>query len=60
MHEAAEKSGSTTDRKKFRDALAQINNFEGATGKFEFDENRDPKMDLDVLQVQDGKWVPFA
>ena len=34
--------------------------FEGATGKFEFDENRDPKMDLDVLQVQDGKWVPFA
>ena len=60
MHEAAEKSGSTTDRKKFRDALAQIKNFEGATGKFEFDENRDPKMDLDVLQVQDGKWVPFA
>ena len=60
MHEAAEKSGSTTDRKKFRDALAQIKNFEGATGKFEFDENRDPKMDLDVLQVKDGKWVPFA
>ena len=60
MHEAAEKSGSTTDRKKFRDALAQIKNFEGATGKFEFDENRDPKMDLDVLQVQDGKWAPFA
>ena len=60
MHEAAEKSGSTTDRKKFRDALAQIKNFEGATGKFEFDENRDPKMDLDVLQIQDGKWVPFA
>lgn len=60
MHEAVEKSGSTTDRKKFRDALAQIKNFEGATGKFEFDENRDPKMDLDVLQVQDGKWVPFA
>ena len=60
MYEAAEKSGSTTDRKKFRDALAQIKNFEGATGKFEFDENRDPKMDLDVLQVKDGKWVPFA
>ena len=60
MHEAAEKSGSTTDRKKFRDALAQIKDFEGATGKFQFDENRDPKMDLDVLQVKDGKWVPFA
>lgn len=60
MHEAAEKSGSTTDRKKFRDALAQIKDFEGATGKFQFDEHRDPKMDLDVLQVKDGKWVPFA
>ena len=60
MHEAVEKSGSTTDRKKFRDALAQIKDFEGATGKFQFDDHRDPKMDLDVLQVKDGKWVPFA
>ena len=33
---------------------------EGATGKFEFDQNRDPKMDLAVLQVKGGKWVPFA
>lgn len=60
MHEAAEKSGSTTDRKKFRDALAQIKDFEGATGKFQFDENRDPKMDLDIMEAKDGKWVPFA
>lgn len=60
MHKAAEESGSTTDRKKFRDALAKIKNFEGATGKFEFDENRDPKMDLDVLEIKNGKWVPFA
>ena len=60
MHQAAEQAGTTTDRKKYRDALAKISNFEGATGKFEFDENRDPKMDLDVLQVKDGKWVPFA
>ena len=55
-----EQSGTTTDRKKFRDTLAQIKGFEGATGKFEFDANRDPKMDLDVLQVKEGKWVPFA
>ena len=59
IHEAIEKSGTTTDRKKFRDTLAQIKGFEGATGKFEFDENRDPKMDLDVLIVKNGKWVPL-
>lgn len=60
MHDAAEKAGTTTDRKKFRDTLAGIKGFEGATGKFEFDDNRDPKMDLTVLQVKDGKWVPLA
>ena len=60
MHEAAAKPGTTTDRKKFRDTLAGIKGFEGATGKFEFDANRDPKMDLTVLQVKDGKWVPLA
>lgn len=60
MHQAAEQSGTTTDRKKFRDTLAKIKDFEGATGKFQFDEHRDPKMDLDVLQDKDGKWVPFA
>ncbi len=34
--------------------------FEGATGKFAFDENRDPKMDLAVLEVKGGKWVPLG
>lgn len=60
IHKAVEESGSTTDRKKFRDTLAGIKGFEGVTGKFEFDQNRDPKMDLSVLEVKDGKWVPFA
>lgn len=60
LHQAVEQSGTTTDRKKFRDTLAKIKDFEGATGKFEFDQNRDPKMDLAVLQVKGGKWVPFA
>lgn len=60
MHQAAELSGSTTDRKKYRDALAKIKDFEGATGKFQFDENRDPKMDLTIMEAKDGKWVPFA
>lgn len=60
MHQAAEQSGTTTDRKKFRDTLAKIKDFEGATGKFQFDDHRDPKMDLAIMEAKDGKWVPFA
>lgn len=60
MHQAAEESGTTTDRKKFRDTLAKIKDFEGATGKFQFDDHRDPKMDLAIMEAKDGKWVPFA
>lgn len=60
IHEALEKSGTTSDRKKFRDTLAQIKDFEGVTGKFAFDKNRDPDMDLSVLMIKDGKWTPFA
>ena len=60
IHTALDQSGTTTDRKKFRDTLAQVKGFEGVTGKFEFDEHRDPKMDLTVLEVKDGQWVPFA
>lgn len=60
MHQAAEKSGTTTDRKKFRDTLSKIKDFEGATGKFQFDDHRDPKMDLAIMEAKDGKWVPFA
>lgn len=60
LHQAIEESGTTTDRKKFRDTLAGIKGFEGATGKFEFDQNRDPKMDLAILEIKDGKWTPLA
>lgn len=60
IHAAVEQSGTTTDRKKFRDTLAQIKDFEGVTGKFSFDANRDPAMDLDILMIKDGKWTPFA
>ena len=60
VHAAIEQSGTTTDRKKFRDTLAEVKGFEGVTGKFEFDQDRNPKMDMDVLEVKDGKWVPFA
>ncbi len=60
IHEAVEKSGSVTDRKKFRDTLAGIKDFEGATGQFAFDEKRNPQMDLDILTVRGGKWVPMT
>ena len=60
IHAAVEQSGTTTDRKKFRDTLAKMKDFEGATGTFSFDEHRDPMMDLAVLEVKGGKWVPFA
>ena len=60
VHQAVEASGTTTDRKKFRDTLAGVKGFEGVTGTFEFDQGRNPKMDMDVLEVKDGQWVPFA
>ena len=60
LHQAIEQSGTTTDRKKLRDTLAGVKGFEGVTGKFEFDQDRNPKMDMDVLEVKNGQWVPFA
>lgn len=57
LHAAIEKAGTVTDRKKVRDALAGIKDFVGVTGKFAFDEKRNPKMDINVLVVKDGKFV---
>ena len=57
LHAAIEKAGTVTDRKKVRDALAAIKDFVGVTGKFAFDEKRNPKMDINVLVIKDGKFV---
>lgn len=57
LHAAIEKAGTVTDRKKVRDALAGIKDFVGVTGKFAFDEKRNPKMDINVLVVKDGKFA---
>ncbi|AHF07000.1 ABC transporter substrate-binding protein [Desulfitobacterium metallireducens] len=54
---ALEKAGSTTDRQKLRDSLATIKDFEGVTGKFAFDEKRNPLMDATVLIVKDGQFT---
>lgn len=57
MASALEKSGSTTDRKKLRDALATIKDYAGVTGKFAFDAKRNPDMDVNVLIVKGGQFV---
>ena len=57
MASALEKSGSNTDRKKLRDNLATIKDFPGVTGKFAFDANRNPAMEVTVLIVKDGQFV---
>jgi len=54
---AIETSGSLTDRKKLRDTLATIKDYSGVTGKFSFDEKRNPAMDVNVLVVKDGQFT---
>lgn len=54
--EAIKKAGSTS-REKVRDALAAIKDFEGVTGKFAFDEKRNPVMTPFVLTIQNGQYV---
>jgi branched-chain amino acid transport system substrate-binding protein len=45
-----------SNRDKVRDALAAIKNYEGVTGTFSFDQNRNPVMQPFVLQIKDGKY----
>lgn len=54
--DALNKSGSLTDREKFKTALQNIKDFVGVTGKFQFDEKRNPKMDIQVLEVINGQY----
>lgn len=57
LYEAALKAaGSTTDREKFRNALKGIKDFVGVTGKFQFNEKRDPSMEVQVLQIKNGQF----
>ncbi|TCL35253.1 branched-chain amino acid transport system substrate-binding protein [Anaerospora hongkongensis] len=57
MANAIENAGSTTDRKKLRDSLATVKDFQGVTGKFAFDAKRNPAMDVTILVVKDGKFT---
>lgn len=60
LYQAWEDSGYTQDRAEFRDALANISDFEGVTGPVSFDENRDPVAEVQVLKVENGEFVPLA
>lgn len=60
LYQAWEDTGYTQDRVEFRDALADISDFEGVTGSVSFDENRDPVAEVRVLKVEDGEFVPLA
>jgi branched-chain amino acid transport system substrate-binding protein len=57
MANAIENAGTTTDRKKLRDSLAAVKDFQGITGKFAFDAKRNPAMDVTILVVKDGKFT---
>lgn len=46
-----------TDRASLRDALADISDFDGVTGKASFNENRDVIKGEVVLKIEDGKFV---
>jgi branched-chain amino acid transport system substrate-binding protein len=56
---AVSQAGSL-DRTKVRDALAQVTEFEGVTGKMAFKGQGDPVKSAVILQVQDGQFKYFA
>ncbi|WP_077210963.1 ABC transporter substrate-binding protein [Bacillus dakarensis] len=53
------KNAGDSDRDAFRDALAEISNFEGILGNFSFDEEGDVVMEPTVLTIKDGKFQEF-
>lgn len=54
--EAIKRAGST-DRDEVRDALAGIKDYQGVTGGFAFDENRNPVQTPYILQIKGGQYT---
>jgi branched-chain amino acid transport system substrate-binding protein len=48
-------SAATPDRAGLRDALAQVKDFDGVTGKITIDENRNAQKSATVLTIKDGE-----
>jgi branched-chain amino acid transport system substrate-binding protein len=57
---AAITQAKSLDRKKVRDALASIHEFEGVTGKMKFAGSGDPTKSAVILQIKDGKFKYYA
>ncbi|WP_126428016.1 ABC transporter substrate-binding protein [Brevibacillus marinus] len=58
MSQSLLKAGEA-DRNKLRDALAELKDFNGVSGKLSFDENRNPIGEAVVVVAKGGKYVPF-
>jgi branched-chain amino acid transport system substrate-binding protein len=56
---AIAKAGSL-DRKKVRDALATVDEFQGVTGNMKFRNMNDPVKSAVILQIKDGKFKYFS
>jgi len=55
LAEAIKRAG-TTEGPKLRDAIAATKDFEGVTGKFSLDANRNAVKSAAILQIEDGKF----
>jgi branched-chain amino acid transport system substrate-binding protein len=52
-------AGNSSTPETIRDALSLISGFPGVTGTVTFDKNGDVEKELSILQVKDGKFVPY-
>jgi branched-chain amino acid transport system substrate-binding protein len=57
---AAIAQAGSVDRTKVRDALAQIKEFDGVTGKMKFAGTGDPVKSAVILQIKDGKFKFYS
>ncbi len=58
LADAMQRAG-TAEPAKLRDVLAATANFPAVTGTITFDENRNPKKDVVIIQVRDGEFKFF-
>jgi branched-chain amino acid transport system substrate-binding protein len=54
LADAVTRAGSL-DGAKIRDALAATDGFEGVTGTFRFDENRNPMKRAVIMEIKNGR-----
>lgn len=57
LYAEALKNAGSNDRDDFRDALAEIRNYDGILGDFSFDEEGDVVMDPTAIMIENGKFV---